>query len=127
MDVSYSPTVCDVAMAMAYAMIGVGNNCNSGEPLDFILAGGHLLAGYLSVHELSETERKALYVLVCCAYCRELVMCQHEFVKQARSNYYLLTSLASGWRQLGTLWGLAEGATLQTWADVLEKYGTSLG
>lgn len=122
MDMSHSASVCDLAIALAFVMIGVGDNCGSTLEDDFISSGGHLLAGYISHRKLCPSETEALYTLVCSAYCLELVMCQHDYDEQVETNEYLLTSMKDGWRQLARLRHLGETEVNQHWASILQKY-----
>ncbi|ELU12431.1 hypothetical protein CAPTEDRAFT_169284 [Capitella teleta] len=70
---------------------------------DFIERGACVLAGYLSKRSMSTGEKKAFFVCVCAAYCRELVLCNKDFHVQGRQNEYLMTSMATGWPQLKKL------------------------
>lgn len=87
----------DLAISVAYFMM----ICTKG---DFVQSGSHVMAGYLSQRSLTGMEQKAIYLMVCAAYCRELILCTKDHKDQGSTNEYLLTSMQNGWPQLRHLW-----------------------
>ena len=88
-DISCSPYLFDLAIAMSYFMM-------SHPEHDFLFAASHFVAGYISLKRLTAMEEKLLFITVCAAYCREVVLATDAYVQQGRNNKYLLTALEPG-------------------------------
>jgi 4-aminobutyrate aminotransferase-like enzyme len=92
-DLVSSAIVCDLAIGMAYAMLG--------KP-DAIAAGRHVVAGYHAARPLSETEVGALFDLVCARLCLSVAMAARQLAA-APSNEYLQISQGQVWPLLEQL------------------------
>ena len=107
-DMYYSCCLYDLAVAVAFAMIG-DDGC------DFVFSGAHVIAGYASRCPLTPAEKRALFSCVCAAYCMELVLCQRNDQAQKGQNTYLQSSFRTGWQQLAQLVNMGEDIVTDTW------------
>ncbi len=89
-DVIYSATVCDVAVALAYAMLGKA---------DPIAAAEQVTAGYEELRPLSDAERAALWPLAAARLAMSVCYCEWQ-TRQAPENEYLKISNAPAWELL---------------------------
>ena len=87
---------------------------------DFISAGGQFLKGYIRTHAVTHQEWEVLYLTVCAAYVRELVVGEFDFKEQGGTNDYVITSVSSGWSQLEVLWHYGEAEVVRRWRDMCE-------
>ncbi len=92
-DMLYTRTVCEVAIAAAYAMLGAP------DPLS---AAADVVAGYHSVFPLAEAELEVLYPLICARLC--VTVTNAAFQRHAEpGNDYLLISERPAWDLLEKL------------------------
>ena len=92
-DVVHSAVVCDLAIAIAYAML---------DKADPIAAAADVLSGYHQVRPLSEAEADALYTLAAARLCASVCNAAHQ-ARQAPGNDYLNISNRPAWQLLETL------------------------
>jgi 4-aminobutyrate aminotransferase-like enzyme/Ser/Thr protein kinase RdoA (MazF antagonist) len=92
-DVVYSAVICDLAIAIAYAML---------DKPDPIAAAAEVVAGYHQVRPLSEDETNALYTLATARLCASVCNAAHQ-ASQAPGNDYLNISNRPAWDLLETL------------------------
>jgi 4-aminobutyrate aminotransferase-like enzyme/Ser/Thr protein kinase RdoA (MazF antagonist) len=98
-DMVYSATVCDLAIAVAYAMLGQE---------DPIAAAAQVVAAYREERPLSDAEVEALYPLATTRLA--MSVCYHAWqTREAPENHYLGISNAPAWELLGRLATLPEG------------------
>ena len=95
-DLCLSSYVFDLATSLAFFMI-------SASVEDFVGHTASFMAGYVSKRKLSILELDVLYTSICASYCKELLLCEYEYVIQKDENEYLLTSSTTGWKQLAQL------------------------
>ena len=98
-DVVYSATVCDLAVALAYAMLG------KADPL---AAAEQVTAGYEELRPLSSGERAALYPLAAARLAMSVCYCAWQ-TRQAPENEYLKISNAPAWELIERLAGMNVG------------------
>jgi 4-aminobutyrate aminotransferase-like enzyme len=92
-DVVYSATVCDLAIAMAYAML---------DEQDPIAAAAEVVSGYDAVRRLSEAETDALSTLAAARLCASVCYSAKQ-AGQAPENEYLNISNQPAWALLEKL------------------------
>jgi 4-aminobutyrate aminotransferase-like enzyme/Ser/Thr protein kinase RdoA (MazF antagonist) len=92
-DVVHSALVCDLAIAVAYAMLG---------ERDPIAAAAEVVAGYHEARPLSEAETGALYTLAATRLCASVCYAAHQ-ARQAPENDYLNISNQPAWALLEKL------------------------
>ncbi len=92
-DMVYTYTVCELAIAAAYAML------NKADPL---AAAWHVVAGYHETFPLSESEIEALYALICARLCISVVNSAYQ-QKVEPQNDYLTISEQPAWALLEQL------------------------
>jgi 4-aminobutyrate aminotransferase-like enzyme/Ser/Thr protein kinase RdoA (MazF antagonist) len=92
-DVVHSATVCDLAIALAYAMLG---------KQDPIAAAAAVVSGYHQVRPLSRAETDALYPLAAARLCASVCYAAHQS-GQAPANEYLSISNRPAWELLEKL------------------------
>jgi 4-aminobutyrate aminotransferase-like enzyme/Ser/Thr protein kinase RdoA (MazF antagonist) len=92
-DMVYTLTVCELAIAAAYAML------NKADPL---ATAAHIVAGYHEAFPLSESEIEALYPLICARLCISAVNSAYQ-QKVEPQNGYLTISEQPVWALLEQL------------------------
>jgi 4-aminobutyrate aminotransferase-like enzyme/Ser/Thr protein kinase RdoA (MazF antagonist) len=92
-DVVHSAVVCDLAIAIAYAMLA---------KQDPIAAAAEVLAGYHRVRPLSEAETDALYTLAAARLCASVCYAANQ-ARLAPANDYLNISNRAAWELLEKL------------------------
>ncbi len=92
-DMVHTYTVCELAIAAAYAMLG------KADPLN---AAAQVVAGYHSAFPLSETELEVLYPLICSRLCISVVNSAYQ-QKVEPHNVYLTISEVPAWTLLAQL------------------------
>ena len=92
-DVVYTATVCDLAVALAYAMLG------KADPLQ---AAEQVTAGYEEVRPLSNAEREVLGPLAAARLAMSVCYCAWH-TRQAPENEYLRISNRPAWELLARL------------------------
>ncbi len=92
-DVVHSATVCDLAIAIAYAML---------DKQDPIAAAADVLAGYHAIRPLSQAESDSLYTLACARLCASVCNAAHQ-ARLAPDNEYLNISNRPAWALLEAL------------------------
>jgi 4-aminobutyrate aminotransferase-like enzyme/Ser/Thr protein kinase RdoA (MazF antagonist) len=92
-DVVHSATVCDLAIATAYAMF---------DQQDPIAAAAEVVAGYHGIRPLSEPETDALYTLAATRLCVSVCYAARQ-ARQAPHNDYLNISNRPAWALLEKL------------------------
>ena len=109
--------VFEVAITIMYMMV-------ESKIVDPLLVGGHVLAGYLGVRQLSDVEFSVLKTCVAGRYCQSLVMGAYCYM-QDPGNEYLLVTAANGWPQLQRLWETPEEELYAGWRKAMESYNKS--
>ncbi|MFQ5631666.1 MAG: aminotransferase class III-fold pyridoxal phosphate-dependent enzyme, partial [bacterium] len=92
-DVVESYTVCELAIAIAYAIHG---------KIDPIAAAAHIVKGYHSIFPLTEIETELLYDFICIRLCLSVTMSAYQ-QKVEPENEYLKISEQPGWAALEKL------------------------
>jgi 4-aminobutyrate aminotransferase-like enzyme/Ser/Thr protein kinase RdoA (MazF antagonist) len=89
-DMLEAPTVCEVAVGIAYAMLG------KAEPL---AAAAALVAGYHQVRPIGEEELSALFPLAAIRLCVSVCLSAHRRTAEP-DNPYLMVTEAAAWEAL---------------------------
>ena len=89
-DMLYTCTVCDLAIAAAYAIMG---------QRDPVTAAGHVVAGYHEAFPLTESELEVLYGLICARLATSVAL-SAEQQKLEPDNPYLSISERDAWQTL---------------------------
>ncbi|XP_064083497.1 hydroxylysine kinase-like [Macrobrachium nipponense] len=113
-DIQFSCFVFEIAIAIMYMMIEV----NVMEPND---AGGHVLAGYLTERDLTETEWGILKECVAARFAQSLTMGAYS-IQQDPGNEYLVVTAAKGWNVLGDFWSIPKEQIISRWKSIIESY-----
>lgn len=113
-DMNESYYIFEVAIAIMYMMV-------ESKVVDPMLAGGHLLAGYLLQRSLNVTEWEVLKTCVAARYCQSLVMGAYTYSLDP-GNEYLLVTAANGWPQLERLWNTPTEQLYASWREVIASY-----
>ncbi|MBV8206358.1 MAG: aminotransferase class III-fold pyridoxal phosphate-dependent enzyme, partial [Acidobacteria bacterium] len=92
-DVVYGATVCNLAVALAYVMLGKA---------DPIAAAAQVVSAYHEIFPLNEAEVEALYLLAGMRLCMSVCYAAHQ-TKAAPGNSYLNISNAPAWALLERL------------------------
>ncbi len=92
-DMVYTYTICELAIACAYAML---------HKSDPIAAATHIIFGYHKAFALSEAEIEVLYLLICARLCISVVNSAYQ-QKVEPENDYLLISERPAWTLLEQL------------------------
>jgi 4-aminobutyrate aminotransferase-like enzyme/Ser/Thr protein kinase RdoA (MazF antagonist) len=92
-DMVYTYTVCELAIACAYAML---------HKSDPITAATHVVSGYHKAFPLSEAEIEVLYPLICARLCISVVNSAYQ-QKVETQNDYLMISEQPAWSLLEQL------------------------
>ena len=98
-DVVHSAVVCDLAIAIAYAIL---------DKQDPIASAAEVLAGYHKVRPLSEEETEALYPLIAARLCASVCNAADQ-ARHAPANEYLNISNRPAWELLEKLASYPEG------------------
>lgn len=93
-DIMLSYRVVDIATLMAYMSIG---------KKDGLRVASQILAGYQSVHPLSDKELDLLYYLIAGRLCQSCVLCSYYYSLHP-TNDYLLVHARPGWITLQEIW-----------------------
>jgi 4-aminobutyrate aminotransferase-like enzyme/Ser/Thr protein kinase RdoA (MazF antagonist) len=132
-DSVYNPTICELAISLAYAML---------DQPDPLRAGALVVAGYHAVRPLSTAELEVLYPLVCGRLCTTVtVAAQRRRIDPDHPNWFVTEERA--WRLLERFYDidlveaglrLASGTDLDVFSDygdpintLLEKRGRYIG
>ncbi len=94
-DIVYAPTVFEVTIAAAYAMLGQDNPH---------AAAGNVIAGYRQAKPLTQTELGILPTAIAARLCVSVVMSAYQQKLEPR-NAYLRISEAPAWSVLEREWG----------------------
>jgi 4-aminobutyrate aminotransferase-like enzyme/Ser/Thr protein kinase RdoA (MazF antagonist) len=98
-DMVWSATVCNLAVALAYAML---------DQQDPIAAAAHVVAGYRELRPLSDPELDALYTLAETRLAMSVCYCEWQR-REAPDNEYLNVSNRPAWTLIERLALLPEG------------------
>jgi 4-aminobutyrate aminotransferase-like enzyme/Ser/Thr protein kinase RdoA (MazF antagonist) len=98
-DMVHTATVCDLAIALAYVMLG---------EQDPVAAAAEVTAEYHQARPLSETEVDVLYTLAATRLAMSVCYCASQ-TRQAPGNEYLAISNAPAWAVIERLAGMPEG------------------
>jgi 4-aminobutyrate aminotransferase-like enzyme len=98
-DMVWSATVCNLAIALAYAML---------DQQDPVAAAAHVVAGYRELRPLSVAELNALYTLAETRLAMSVCYCEWQR-REAPANDYLNISNRRAWALLERLAQLPEG------------------
>ncbi|XP_011443139.3 hydroxylysine kinase [Magallana gigas] len=113
-DAVSSYTALDVAICIAYMSI----KCKEFDQRD---VGGHVLAGYLSVRSMNDTEREVLKVCVCARLAQNLVMGAYTNYMNP-SHVYVLNTAARGWPLLSMMWETPQNEIDERWNKIIKEY-----
>ncbi|XP_013389955.1 hydroxylysine kinase [Lingula anatina] len=116
-DVEHSHNGCyafEVAIGMAYMMI-------ESKVIDPLLAGGHFLAGYLQVRQLTSKEMDILWICVAARLAQSLTFGWNGYLKD-KSNAYFLITQESGWRVMDKFWSTNKNELYAKWKEVIASY-----
>uniref|UniRef100_K1QTZ2 Hydroxylysine kinase n=1 Tax=Magallana gigas TaxID=29159 RepID=K1QTZ2_MAGGI len=113
-DAVSSYTALDVAICIAYMSI----KCKEFDQRD---VGGHVLAGYLSVRSMNDTEREVLKVCVCARLAQNLVMGAYTNYMNP-SHVYVLNTAARGWPLLSMMWETPQNEIDARWNKIIKEY-----
>ncbi|XP_013404836.2 hydroxylysine kinase [Lingula anatina] len=113
-DSHYGCYAFEVAIGMAYMMI-------ESKVIDPLLAGGHFLAGYLQVRQLTSKEMDVLWICVAARLAQSLTYGWDGYLKDKR-NTYLLVTQESGWRIMDKLWATSKADLNTKWKAVIDSY-----
>jgi 4-aminobutyrate aminotransferase-like enzyme/Ser/Thr protein kinase RdoA (MazF antagonist) len=92
-DMLEAPTVCELAVAAAYAMLG---------KKDPLAAAAHVVAGYHEAFPLTEAELDVVFPLACARLCVSVALSAHRRAAEPE-NGYLTVSEAPAWEALERL------------------------
>lgn len=92
-DTLYTATICEVAIAAAYAIL------HKPDPL---VAAAHVVRGYHTAYPLSEDEVSLLFSLITMRLCVSVTMAAYQFTQEPDNNY-LQISAAPAWKALHKL------------------------
>ena len=92
-DMVHTCTVCEPAIACAYAML------NKADPLS---AAHAVVAGYHATHPLTADELRVLFDLICMRLCMSVCLCAHQYHLEP-DNEYLRISEQPAWALLAKL------------------------
>ncbi|CAG9766204.1 unnamed protein product [Ceutorhynchus assimilis] len=106
-DTHYCCYLYELALAMMY-MIVLAND---------IEAGGHVLAGYLSVRPMREEDINLLKICVMARFCQSLVLGAHASLQDPGNDYVLITA-KKGWGLLKQLAEESEAEVLRKWKNI---------
>ena len=107
-DMVHSATVCDLAIALAYAMLG------EQQPLS---VAPRLIRAYQQVHALSVAEQRALYPLVLSRLAMSVCYAAHNRARNPDDPYQVVTEVAA--------WDLLDRLEQVPVADVVESFGAA--
>ncbi|KAK6185273.1 hypothetical protein SNE40_007541 [Patella caerulea] len=113
-DTTYSCTIYDLAINVAYLMIFT-------KLINQLDAPGHILAGYLSLQQLTEEEFSSLKVLLAGRLCQSLVYGAHTYYLDPTNDYVLHTAKA-GWTLLHKFWSEPKDKLESRWKSIIESY-----
>lgn len=99
-DSSYSPYICEVAIAIAYVML------NKHE-IAVIDAAHHLLKGYMEHMTLAVWELKYLRLFICARFAQSLILGNIAHSNEPE-NEYILMHVERTWPVLKTIWQLSD-------------------
>lgn len=120
-DMVYSATVCDLAIAIAYAMLGQD---------DPIAAAAQVVEGYRETRALRAAEIEALYPLAAARLAMSVCYAAWQS-REAPENEYLNISNAPAWQLIERLAELPEGWATEVFRgarrDLLERRRARLG
>jgi 4-aminobutyrate aminotransferase-like enzyme/Ser/Thr protein kinase RdoA (MazF antagonist) len=120
-DMVWSAAVCDLAIAVAYAMLG---------KQDPIAAAAHIVRAYQSVRPLDDSELAAVYPLALTRLAMSVCYCAWQ-ASEAPGNDYLAISNAPAWKLLAQLAALPEGYAAEVFRaspdDLLDRRRRHLG
>lgn len=114
MDMTYSYTVFDIAILIAYMSI-------DSQIVDQLNVGGHILAGYLTELSLNEAERDVLRICICGRLVQSLVLGAYSFHMHPQ-NTYVLTTAKRGWPLLRKYWQTSKSELHSRWDKILNSY-----
>ncbi|XP_022087729.1 hydroxylysine kinase-like [Acanthaster planci] len=111
-DMALECLVYDVAGSLMDIMLG----CKDKQPL---VAGGHFLAGYTSVVQLTRMEWQSLYVSTAARLVQILVLSLDDFRQSNQSNEYIMRfERAGGWEMLKELWETPQQKVEALWEEL---------
>lgn len=111
-DSQLNPLLYELAITIMYMM----TKCE-----DPIMAGSHVLAGYLQQRDLPVEERRLLRTCVAGRYAQSLAMGAYS-AQQDPGNEYLLITAKTGWETLTEFWNISQDELYSRWDGVLETY-----
>ncbi|CAG5119683.1 unnamed protein product [Candidula unifasciata] len=114
-DVAKSFPIYDLAMSVAYMIMT--KLCE----VPVLDVPGHILAGYMSLLELTPAEKAAFKNLVAGRMVQSLVMGAYTYSLDP-TNEYLLTTAQCGWEALKIFWETSELQLQQRWDDIVDTY-----
>ncbi len=113
-DMSENYYVLELATIIMYMII-------ESKVVDPMLAGGHVLAGYVSIKSVSDIEFSILKTCVAGRFAQSLIMGAYTYLMDP-GNEYVLTTAARGWPILRELWDLPAEQLYANWKQVMQTY-----
>ena len=111
---SESCYIFEVGMGIMYLMV-------ESKVVDFMEAGGHILAGYMKEMKLSDQEFDLIYFCVAARYATSLVMGAYAYSMEP-NNEYLRVTAKNGWPQLRRFWATPKEEVYENWSKVISSY-----
>ena len=116
-DIMYTCGVFELAASVAYAMMQEATNGDA-----YINRGRRVIQGFLSVFQLSDLEKRVLFVCVCCRYCIELIYGQVDTLLQGdKATHDLNPCEKDGWEQLSKLIDLGPSKVYEFWFNSVNR------
>ena len=113
-DSQINPLIFELAITIMYMM----TKCSLIHPN---MAGGHVLAGYLTERELPNQEMEVLRTLVGSRYAQSLTLGAYSYEQQP-GNEYLLITAKNGWKILKEFWDLGKDDLYKEWLQIVDSY-----
>jgi len=113
-DSNYNPLLYELAISIMYMM----TKCTTMSP---VMAGAHVIAGYIKHRHLTQLERKIIRTCVASRYAQSLVMGAYSYAQDPGNEYLLITS-KTGWEILTQFWSLSPQELYKQWDEVIKEY-----
>merc|ERR1719251_381364 len=83
-----------------------------------VMAGAHVIAGYIKHRDLTSLERKLVRTCVAARYAQSLVMGAYSY-SQDPGNEYLLITAHTGWQTLAAFWAVDQKTLYKDWDNTI--------
>ncbi|CAC5364898.1 AGPHD1 [Mytilus coruscus] len=114
LDMQYSYTIVDIAILIAH----MSAECTCMAPID---VGGHVLAGYLTVKELTHNERGILRLLICSRLAQLVILNEFTLLMDPH-NKSVLSHLENYKRVIWKFCQTSKTELYRRWNEVLRDY-----